>query len=269
LASLGLVILSGCQPSPQTASAASQKEVSGLRIGLSGPQEVCLGEALILRVAFTNTGSAPFFLHRGVSIGSPEELQLSAKGGECTFAVAETHVEAPADWVPFLLVPLVPGRSLEESVLLNDVSGSFIELPFRAPGTYHLIATLIGSDRQTPHGPLWIGKAESPAFQVVVQPPRRESLESWRRALDLCTHGDCNQLEGATKYFSLVRDDVAAELLIRLLSDRGSVARAVAAQGRKQDVSALRLHASRHVIPAAREYYMRAADRIERGDPCH
>ena len=265
---LGLIVLSGCRPSAQTVVAATPRQVAGLSLSLRGPQEVRLGEPLDLRIGFSNASSAPLVLYRGIGIGSSEELQLSAEGGGCNFKVPETHIEAPAEWAPFFFVPLVPGRGFEESLRLNDVSGSFIELPVHVPGIYHVTATLIGSDRQSAHGPLWIGSAESPALHVAVQPARRESLESWRRALDSCIRGDCSQLEGATKYFSLVRDEIAADLLIRLLPEKGSVARAVAAQGRKQDASALRLHGTRHVIPAAREYYSRAADMIERGDPC-
>lgn len=252
----------------ESAEVQSQPPAASLRVAVDSSAEMILGEPLDVRVTFANTGSEPFVFYRGIALGTAGELEISALGNGCELAVPETYIEAPPSWSPFFFVPLVPQRIIEESLRLNDVKGPFIQLPIHLPGSYDLSAHLTGTRTDPRYLRLWKGTAKSSPRRVTVRPARQESLTLWRNALHRCIEGDCQQLEAATNFFSLVRDEEGANLLGRLLARKPAVGYALAAQGRKSDVPALRSYAAAQTVPATREYFTKVLAKIDRGDPC-
>jgi hypothetical protein len=248
---------------------ADESAKPSLSLSMHVDSNVALGEAVNVTIIFANAGNSPFFLYRGVDIGAPGELELSGETQGCKVAVPQTHIEVPAAWEPFLFVPLIPSREIKEVVRLNDVHEAFIEFPIHTPGTYLLTSRLIAAKRKERYSPLWEGRAESAPTKLVVLPPRPESLSRWTAVLTKCVSGDCRDLEAASKYFTIVRDPSAADLLARVISRVPSVARALAAQGRKADAPLIRQHGTSPSIPGARDFYLKAADKLERGGDCN
>lgn len=248
-----------------------QRPDTRLHLGLEAPSEVLLGDPLELRIRYSNAGSAPFILDRGLGVGPTTDLRVFAVGNGCEVEAPDMFIEEEAVERPFFKIPLVSGRVLEERLLLNDIHGRNTKLPIRSAGDYQLFVEFVSAGQDAPGSMLWSGTIRSSPLRLTVGPPREETLALWRGALNRCLGGDCRQLLPATKFFSLVRDPEAADYLARLLGmglrDSG-VPFAVAAQGRKIDVPALRSHARAQVAPVTREYYLEAAARIERGDPC-
>jgi hypothetical protein len=240
-----------------------------LQLDLESPDSVMLGGPIELRIGYRNAGREPLVLDRGLGIGPAAGLRVSAARNGCQVEVPDAFIESPKEWTPFFDVPLIPGRALEERLRFNDFRGTFIEFPIRVVGVYELSVALVsagGGDALQPRR--WTGTAQSSPRKLTILPARSEAIVEWRDVLRGCLSGDCKRLEAATKFFSLVRDDEAADYLVRLLGRAAGVAHALAAQGRKSDVVTLRNHARAQVVPATRDYYLEAAARIERGDAC-
>jgi hypothetical protein len=255
--------------SSQPAEAREQLLRTNLQLDLDSPQSVMLGEPIELVIGYRNAGREPLVLNRGLGIGASTDLRVSAIRDGCQVEVPDAFIEAPMEWTPFFQVPLIPGRALEERLRFNDVRGTFIEFPIRVVGTYDVSVALVsaeGGDASQPRR--WTGTTQSSPRRLTIMPARQEAVAEWRDVLRHCLSGDCTRLEAATKFFSLVRDDGAADHLSRLLGKAAGVVHALAAQGRKRDVVMLRNHARAQVVPATRDYYLEAAARIERDDPC-
>jgi hypothetical protein len=207
-------------------------------------------------------------LYRGFNIGETEGLSITAKESGCTVEVPSAFIEAPVEWRQFLFVPLVPERSLVEELRFNDIDGLFIEFPLRKMGTYELSARLHVDRTDERHTPSWNGVVEAAPRSMLVRSAAPAAVARWLGVLERCAAGDCRDIESATKFFSVVRDDRAAALLAGLANKGGGVMHAIAAQGRAADVPVLRAYAMAQTVPATRVYYMEAAARIERDDPC-
>ena len=237
-----------------------------LQLSLELQEAVTLGEPIRLQVTYTNRGRVPFFVKRGGAFGVKGELEIFADRAGCRTAVPATYFESSPPTGPSF-TRLEPGGIHRETVVLNGEGGA-MRLPLGVAGEYEFFVRFESRADDPLHRPLWNGTAESTWRRVTVRPPAKETLVARRHALDRCLEADCALLEGATDYFSIVRDPEASERLARLFTQRPSVAPALLTQARKQDLPALRAHVARHVVPAGRDYYLRALGRIERDDPC-
>jgi hypothetical protein len=227
-----------------------------------------VGEPLDLTVRYESHSDQPFFLFRDANLGSPGHLEIRATKGGCIVNLPETHVYMPPDSARFFFFPLMQGRALEERVRVNDARRGFLAFPLRSLGTYEVQATFV-SDK-TDSRPVWRGTALSKRVTIRLEGPKVDSLAGWRASLARCLAGDCQKVEGAINYFTIVRDPEAAELLSTLLRNNvlPSVVDAVVAQRRREDAAIIREYAKNVPVASQRSYYERAALEAGQADPC-
>lgn len=243
----------------------------GLLLELEVPRDqVAAGEPLELAVKYRNTSGTPFFLFRDADIGGRGHIAVTATKGSCVVDLPQVHFYLPPESIRFFFFPLLEGRVLEERIRLNDVRTRFFEFPLRSPGVYELQATLVSEKVDARWSPVWQGLAASKPEALRLEGARTDSLATWRAGLTRCLAGDCQAMEGATNYFSLVRDSEAADLLARIFRSKPmpSVAHALAAQRRQEDASVLRGYAKTLPIADQRIYYEKAAQEAGQPDPC-
>jgi hypothetical protein len=229
-------------PTPARSSDADLKLEMALH--LEG-RSVEAGTPIRLRILYSNSGKNPLFVRRRTDIGKGE-IEITATDDACSAAVPMRHVDYVEGTDRFFYVPLWPGRALEESVFLNDPDAAdFLELPLIRPGRYSLRV------RYAPDSPLevgvlwpvWSGEAQSNAASLEISPARPAAIAQWRARLRSCLDERCEPGFAAGRYFRLVRDNEAADILLRLL-DRYpgdySLVEALSAQGRAQDARTIR-----------------------------
>jgi hypothetical protein len=204
-----------------------------------GQTTVCAGQSLALTLEYRNVGYENLLLFRSEAMG-PADLDIVATHGTDKIHCSANRLTYDRRTERFLIVPLLPNRSLLERVVLNDVGAVESPLLPLDPGEYGLKAILSGGRTSSPGGEtLWQGRATSNELMTNVVSPAEKEVARWRMRLKAALESNPYDAFVEVRYFSLVRDNAAADLLLALLphSDWDSnVVRAIAFQRRCTDL---------------------------------
>lgn len=245
----------------------------GLAIELRSPSaEVELGESIVLRLAFVNSGEEAFYVERPKDLG-PQHLSIRVQRGACVRESPPLHYDAEVESLRLMFVPLLHGDRLEGDLAAFNAPGL---LNLTDPGEYSVRATFVSEGLR--HlgllWPVWRGRVDSGDLRLIVKPPEESTLEAWRDRLRRClAQVPCEDWK-AVAYFRLVRDRQAREVLERLF-DRDyevnpMIAEALAHQLEPSESEVIRRIAERSRYVELRDTYLAIAERVRtRGqDPC-
>lgn len=166
-------------------------------------------------------------------------------------------------------VPLRPQSSCKRvlGISLNDLGATPGAGWTPMPGEYG-VRVLYDSDRSSREASKWIwrGRAASNPSTVWIKPPEPGALTDHKQQLSACVgNGACDTLRLAN-FYSVVRDNAAADLLVRLLSDRLYdiwLLDAIVFQSRASDAEQLRELASRVSDLTIRQQFLNAAGKLD------
>lgn len=215
-----------------------------------------VGEAVPLRLSFTNRGDDALYIDFSGADYGIESLTICAQGNEQLFRTGQVHLDRDVASHRFDFVPLRHGQRFESPVFaINDpMAGALPVLRLPDPGVYEIFVRYEsrGSAIEGVLWPIWRGVATSFRIPLKVTAPSREVLTTNRLALSACAV-DANDCEpGVIGYFAIVRDKEAAGLLIGMLNQLSVpdplLAGAVANQGDDRSADALRQFAIRFPI---------------------
>ena len=235
-------------------------------------QVVEAGVGLRLNVAFRNDGTQAFYLYRPPQLGGAG-LEVLARRKGCEATVAQYHENYTDDAMRYFFVPLWPRRGLVETIVLNDPEATeYREIPLVRPGLYHYSIRLQskgGAARR--FEPLWRGEVRTNEVTVEITAPRSEAILAWRDRLRVCLAKRCESGAPEIRYFRLVRDEQAADMLVELLRRhpaQDDLIDAVTRQGRPQDADVLRELADRAGSPWTLPSLAERIKRLESADLC-
>jgi hypothetical protein len=166
---------------------------------------------------------------------------------------------------------LAGNRRWQKLTLDNPAAfGGTLSLP--GPGAYMFRATFRseGSGVDGAQNSFWRGFVQSPEVRIVVRSPDMARTERNRASLRASVNTEYTDLK-AVEYFQVVKDPIAADLLVELLRrepDNTSILDAVAHQKRLSDAAALDTAAEATSDGVSREYTMKLAQRLRSPDPC-
>jgi hypothetical protein len=234
--------------------AAAEEAVLALTLRSERPV-IRAGEAWPLEVRLSSREGSGFYVERPPSFG-PGGLSVDARKGKCGFYMERALLDIFAPETRFNVFPLTRDRDVVESLSwLNAPEAYLPMLPVDGPGRYHVRATF-SSEGAAAVGvlwPVWRGTAASNEIELEIEPARPESIEKWRNHLQRCVSAaeGCAEELSAVRYFQHVRDDAAAELLVRWLQKdpvlNSPAISAIAFQRRAKDVAVLeKLYSNKH-----------------------
>jgi len=260
------------------ASGVSQQRTNlseSLQVKLSLVREVVAIDGVIEPdITFVNVGSAPFYVERSDSIG-PQDIEFIARDAECEYTASSFRPTIPASYQRFLLIPFRPGeRSSQMLNQINDLEPGGSDLLLPREGKYSLTAVFHSQGETVVDGlgPVWRGTVTSDPVTLIVVAPSPGKVDRMREQLEQgVTTGAADP--DSIAYFRHVRDETAADLLIRLVA-AGSVdpwlAEAIAHQRRPRDAEALETLSRRlsRDDPRFAESVLDLAKRLRASKPC-
>jgi hypothetical protein len=200
------------------------------------------GTPIEVAIEFLNVGDTAFYLNRTFDLGA-DAIEIVASRGECRYSVEPVHFDMDASARESMFTKLLPGdRLIQGPFRLSDPEGLSDRL-IPGPGTYTVQATFHSEGPLTyrESNPVWRGTVKSSEGRLRISPPTISSLERWRGLLQASLKtGEPDSI--ALNYFRLVRDPVAADLLVNLLKQHPEnpfVVEAIANQQRPGDASIL------------------------------
>jgi len=234
---------------------------------------VTLGTPLELNLEFINVSHTPFQLSRTNDFG-PDAIDVVARRDGCEYRVHPLHWDIIDSSDRFtMLTRLFGGDRLWQELTLNnpDVIDGQLSLP--GPGAYMVRATFRSEGRsvQGSRETIWRGFVQSPEVRIVFESPDLVALERRRAALRPALQGGGEMDIAALRYFQLVKDEVAGDLLVQLLDkapDHTVLLDAIAHQNRRTDAVALDRAAERSSYRLFKEYTIKLANRLRNPDSC-
>jgi hypothetical protein len=233
-----------------------------------------LGTPIDLSLEFVNLSDTAFYLNRTDDFG-PAAVDIIARTGTCVYRLPAIHFDVAASVRSSMFTRLLGGDRLIQELFRFADPESIGESFLSGPGPYMFQATFRseGPSVASAQGPVWRGFVQSPEVRIVITPPSLARVERMRTALrsGLQT-GDVDAT--SLKYFRLVKDPTAADLLVALLDkvpDNPFLLDAVAHQSRMSDGAALDRAAASATLgrDATMAAYARdLAKRVRSSSPC-
>jgi hypothetical protein len=230
-----------------------------------------LGGSIELALEFVNVTQSPIYVWRTDDFG-PQAIDIVARRDACVYHMKPMHWASLVSERATRRMRLFAGnRRWQKLTLDNPVAfGSTLSLP--GPGAYMFRATFRseGSGVDGGQNSFWRGFVQSPEVRIVVRSPSMARTVRNRASLRTSVRTKYTDLK-AVEYFQVVKDPIAADLLVELLRrepDNTAILDAVAHQGRLIDVTALDTALEATSERVFREYTMKLAQRLRFPDPC-
>lgn len=255
---------------------AQSVSLNGLDIRLGSAQtEYSLAEGITLTISFHNDGEDALFLARPRSFGpGSNSLRIVARSRDCEYEVDFVHFDIHVDSLKFFFAPLLRGDTLSQPLPpVADASTALgLDLFLPGPGTYtfRLELSSEGELYEAFLGPIWRGKAQSNEIRLHLRPPSSAEVSTWRSKLAACLQAGTCMTDPAVRYFSHVKDEQAARLLVEVLRAEPNdsfAAEALFRQATPEAAEVLKATAAKSSVYAeVRQHYLSLAKKLERSD---
>jgi len=192
-----------------------------LTLELRLPPSAALGEAIPLRLVFSNLSDEAVYLQfSGVDYG-PESLVVCARKADPWHMTGPIHFDRDEVASRFDFVPLRSKHAFEAPILgINDpVAAALPILRLTQPGKYELFVRY-RSAGPTSLGflwPIWRGAVTSSLQELTLVAPSQEAVARRRAALRTCASDEDACDSSSISYFRIVPDAIAAEILVLML----------------------------------------------------
>lgn len=234
--------------------------------------EYTLTEGIGLSLSFHNDGSESIFLARPRSYGSDiNALRIVAERLGCEYEVASAHFDTRVRDLKFFFVPLLQEDTLTHPLPTvadaSSVGGLDLLLPGPGDYSFHVEYISVGDSYEAFLGPVWRGTVKSNAIKLQLSAPSQTEVREWRSKLRDCFASRTCMASSATAYFSHVKDEEAARLLIKVLRSEPSDTYAAEALFRQATAQAAEVLNDVGRIASLdmeiRKHYLSLAERLE------